>query len=182
MVCFKKRRLGKKGKRVAANHRRVISAAILAMVAADVEGGKAAVDAVESKDAVYSETASVASICCKASPGSASEAEDHWPVHAKRYNPVTGQINEKFSAIREPFLDDVYGGDIKDTKMTPVGIRARVLPALNSLLDMSAAYQAGLLVVTHMSSASSVSKANGKTASAYRYKYETILADQHRML
>jgi len=94
---------------------------------------------------------------------------------------VTGQFNEKFSAIREPFLDDVYG-DIKGTKMTPVGIRARVLSALNSLLDMSAAYQAGLLVVTYMSSDSSASKADGKTASAYRYKYETILADQHRML
>ena len=94
---------------------------------------------------------------------------------------MPGQVKEKFSAICEPFLDDVHG-DIKDTNMTPGGIRARVLPALNSLLDMSAAYQAGLLVVTHMSSASSVSKANGKTASAYRYKYETILADQHRML
>jgi hypothetical protein len=95
---------------------------------------------------------------------------------------VPGQVKEKFSAICEPFLDDVHG-DIKDTNMTPGGIRARVLPALNSLLDMSAAYQAGLLlVVTHMSSASSASKADGKTASAYRYKYEIVLADQHRML
>ena len=68
------------------------------------------------------------------------------------------------SAICEPFLDDVYG-DIKDAKITPVGIRASV-------------YQAGLLVVTHMSSASSVSKADSKTASAYRYKCRT---DQHRM-
>jgi len=91
------------------------------------------------------------------------------------------QVNEKFSAIREPFLDDVYG-DIKDTKMTSVGIRARILPALKSLLDMSAAYQDGLLVVTHMSSASSASKADGKAASAYRYKHETVLADQHRIL
>ena len=33
------------------------------------------------------------------------------------------QVNEKFSAIREPFLDDVCG-DIKDTKMTTVGIQA----------------------------------------------------------
>jgi len=138
----------------------------LAVVAADAEGGRSAVDAVEAKDAVYSETASVASISGKASPGSESEAEDHWPVHAKRYNPVTGQVNKKFSAIREPFLDDVYG-DIKDTKMTPAGIWARVLPALSSLLDMSAAFQAGLLVVTHMSSASSASKADGKTVSAY---------------
>ena len=94
---------------------------------------------------------------------------------------MPGQVKEKFSAICEPFLDDVHG-DIKDTNMTPGGIRARVLPALNSLLDMSAAYQAGLLVVTHMSSASSASKADGKTASAYRYKYEIVLADQHRML
>jgi len=73
---------------------------------------------------------------------------------------VTGQFNEKFSAIREPFLDDVYG-DIKGTEMTPVGIRARVLSALNSLLDMSAAYQAGLLVVTYMSSDSSVGGMGG---------------------
>jgi len=34
MVCFKKRRLGRKGKRDAAKHHRVISAAILAVVAA----------------------------------------------------------------------------------------------------------------------------------------------------
>ena len=87
-------------------------------------------------------------------------------MHAKRYNPVTGQVNKKFSTIHEPFLDDVYG-DIKDTKMTPVGIWARVLPALSSLLDTSAAFQAGLLVVTHKSSASSVSKADGKTVIAY---------------
>jgi hypothetical protein len=40
MVCFKKRRLGKKGKRVAAKHRWVISAAILAVVAVDAEGGR----------------------------------------------------------------------------------------------------------------------------------------------
>ena len=151
-------------------HRRVISAAILAVVAADAEGSRVAVDAVEAKDAVYSETASVASMSGKASPGSEFKGEDHWPAHATRRNPVTGEVNEKFSAIREPFLDDVYG-DIKGTKTTPVGIRARVLPALNSLLDMSAAYQAGLMVVTHMSSASSASTADGKTASAYRYKY-----------
>ena len=123
----------------------------------------------------------MASISGKASPGSESEAEDHWPVHAKRCNPVTGQVNENFSAICEPFLDDVYG-DIKDTKMTPAGIQAPDLPALSSLLDMSAAFQAGLLVVTHMSSASSASKAEGKTASIHWYKYETVLADQHRML
>jgi len=90
---------------------------------------------VEAKDAVYSETASVASIRVKASPGSESEAEDHWPAHAKCYNPVTGEVNKKFSAIRKPFLDDDYD-DIKDTKMTPTGIWARVLPALSSLLDM----------------------------------------------
>ena len=29
---------------------------------------------------------------------------------------------------------------------------------------------------------SCASKADGKTASAYRYKYETVLADHHRML
>jgi len=61
--------------------------------------------------------------------------------------------------------------------MTPVGIRARFWPALNSLLDMSVAYQAELLVVTRMSSASSASKDDGKRASAYRYKYKTILAN-----
>jgi len=43
-------------------HRRVISAAILAVVAADAEGGRAAVDKVDAKDAVNSETSSVASI------------------------------------------------------------------------------------------------------------------------
>ena len=58
----KKRRFGKKGKRVAGMNRRVISAAVLAVVAADVEGSRAAVDTVEAKDAVYSETASVASM------------------------------------------------------------------------------------------------------------------------
>ena len=66
---------------------------------------------------------------------------------------------------------------MKDTKMTPVRIRAHFWPVLNSLLDMSVAYQAELLVVTHMSSASSASKADGKRASAYRYKYKTILAN-----
>ena len=40
MVYFKKRRRGKKGKRVAAKHRWVISAAILAVVAVDAEGGR----------------------------------------------------------------------------------------------------------------------------------------------
>jgi len=35
---------------------------ILALLAADAEGGRAAVDAVEAKDVMYSETASVASI------------------------------------------------------------------------------------------------------------------------
>jgi len=58
-------------------HRRVISAAILAVVAADAEGGRAAVDAVEVQDAVYSETASVTSISGKASPDSESEAKDY---------------------------------------------------------------------------------------------------------
>jgi len=142
MVCFRKHRLGNKGKRVAAKHRHVVS--FLTMVASDAEGGRAAVHAEEAKDAVYSE--SLASISGKASPGSESEADDHRPAHAKRYNPVIAQVNAKFSesAIREPFLDDVYG-DIKNTKMTPVVIRACVLPALNSLLDMPAAYQAGLM-------------------------------------
>jgi len=46
---------------------------------------------------------------------------------------VTGKVHNKFYAICKPFLDDVYG-DIKDTKMTPAGIRARVFPALSSLL------------------------------------------------
>jgi len=46
---------------------------------------------------------------------------------------VTGKVHKKFYAICKPFLDDVYG-DIKDTKMTPAGIWARVLPALSSLL------------------------------------------------
>jgi len=77
MVCFKKCGLGKKGKCVAAKHRCVISAAILAVVAADAEGGRAAVDAVEVQDAVYSETASVTSISGKASPDSESEAKDY---------------------------------------------------------------------------------------------------------
>ena len=71
------------------------------MVAADAEGGRAAVDALEAKDAVHSETASVASISGKASPGSKSEAEDHWLAHAKRYSPVTGQVNSKANNFSE---------------------------------------------------------------------------------
>jgi hypothetical protein len=43
------------------------------------------------------------------SPGSESEDEDHWPAHAKYYNPVTGQVNEKFSVMCETFLENVNG-------------------------------------------------------------------------
>ena len=68
------------------------ASAILAVVAADAEGSRPAFDAVEAKDTVYSGTASVATICGKASPGSESKAEDHWPAHSKLYNPVTGQV------------------------------------------------------------------------------------------